>query len=53
MQSRFDNYVTNSHSDRQEEIEQIFHHFEKFVTKLKRIFEDFKKETITKKSVSN
>ena len=51
MQSRFDNYAINSHSEREKKTQQIFHHFENFVVKLKKIFEDSKEETIIKREL--
>ena len=49
MQSRLDDYVINSHSKREKKTQQIFHHFENFVVKLKRIFENSKEKAIIKK----
>ena len=51
MQSRLDNYVMNFHSKKEEETQQIFHHFKNFVVKLKKIFKDSKEETITRKKL--
>ena len=48
MQSKLDDYVTNLHSKREEETQQIFYHFENFVMKLKRIFEDSEEEATTR-----
>ena len=47
MQSKLDDYAINSHSEREEETQQIFHHFENFVVKLKRIFKNSEEEAIT------
>ena len=44
MQSRLNDYATNSHSEREEKTQQIFHHFENFVVKLKKTFENSEKE---------
>ena len=51
IQSRLDDYAINPHSERKEETQQIFHHFENFVVKLKRIFENSEEETITRKKL--
>ena len=51
MQSRLDDYVINPHSEREEETQQIFHHFENFVVKLKRTFGDSEEEAITKRKL--
>ena len=51
MQSRLDDYVINSHSEREEETQQIFHHFKNFVVKLKRTFKDSKEEAITRRKL--
>ena len=51
MQSRFDDYIINSHSKKKEKTQQIFYHFENFVVKLKRIFEDSKEEATIKRKL--
>ena len=51
MQARLNNYDTNSHSKKEEEIQQIFYHFENFVMKLKKIFEHSEEETIIKRKL--
>ena len=51
MQSRLDDYAINLHSKREEKTQQIFHHFENFVVKLKRIFKNSEKETITRRKL--
>ena len=51
MQSRLDDYAINPHSKREEEIQQIFHHFENFVVKLKRIFENSEEEATTRRKL--
>ena len=50
MQSTLDDYVINLHSKRKEETQQIFYHFENFIVKLKRIFENSEEEATTKKN---
>ena len=50
MQSRLDNYVINLFSERKK-TQQIFHHFENFVVKLKRTFKDFEEKTIIKRKL--
>ena len=51
MQSRLDDYAINFHSEREEKTQQIFHHFENFVVKLKRIFEDSKEKAIIRRKL--
>ena len=51
MQLKLDDYAINSHSERKEETQQIFHHFENFVVKLKRIFENSKEKAIIKRKL--
>ena len=51
MQSRLDDYIINFHSKRKEETQQIFHHFENFVVKLKRIFENSKEKATTRRKL--
>ena len=51
IQSRLDDYIINPHSEREEKTQQIFHHFENFVVKLKRIFKDSEEEAITRRKL--
>ena len=51
MQSKLNDYVINPHSKRDKETQQIFYHFENFVMRLKRIFENLKKEIIIKRKL--
>ena len=51
MQSRLDDYVINSHSEREEETQQIFHHFNNFVVELKRTFEDSEEKATTRRKL--
>ena len=51
MQSRLDDYVINFYSEREEKTQQIFHHFENFIVKLKRIFEDSEEKAIIKRKL--
>ena len=51
MQSRLNDYAINSHSKRKEKTQQIFYHFENFVVKLKRIFENLKEKAITRRKL--
>ena len=51
MLLKLDDYAINLNSERKEEIQQIFHHFENFVVKLKRIFEDSEEEAIIKRKL--
>ena len=51
MQLRLDDYVINLHSKRKEKTQQIFHHFENFVVKLKRIFENSEEKVITRRKL--
>ena len=51
MQSRLDDYVINLHSKKIKKTQQIFHHFENFVVKLKRIFKDSEEEVTTRKKL--
>ena len=51
MQSRLDDYAINFHSEKEEKTQQIFHHFENFVVKLKRIFEDSEEKATTKRKL--
>ena len=46
-----DDYAINFHSERKEEIQQIFYHFENFVVKLKRIFKNLKEEAIIRRKL--
>ena len=51
IQSRLDDYVINFYSKREKEIQQIFHHFENFVVKLKRIFENSEEKATTRRKL--
>ena len=51
MQSRLDDYAINPQSEREEETQQIFHHFENFVVELKRIFGDSEEKATTRRKL--
>ena len=51
MQSKLNDYAINFHSEREKKTQQIFHHFENFVVKLKRIFEDSEEKVITRRKL--